>query len=198
MSDSKCSCTPGYTCRGLCFTKDALPTIENKKRDYTSKWVSIGKPVSEHQKNRMHIPAIAVNLAKWAYLEEKRCCSENCILKLVEKFTLNKVASAVHLARTDVYHTNANHAHEELRELLKFGRCPDTGDVNAFFDHKKVFESEPTRIKVSCFSDCFQIVSIFLFFSILFTIVNFLFSGLSCRLHVFVRCVKAYKASTCS
>jgi len=81
----------------------------------------------------------------------KKCCSGNCILKLVENFNINKVAYVVHLARSDVYQTNANHAHKELRELLKFGRCPDTAEIVTYFDHKNVFTSEPARIKVSCF-----------------------------------------------
>ena len=84
-------------------------------------------------------------------MEEIKCCSGNCILKLVEKFNINKVASAIHLARLDVYHTNANHAHEEIRELLKFGRCQGTAEVVTYFDHKNVFMFEPARIKVSCF-----------------------------------------------
>jgi hypothetical protein len=75
-------------------------------------------------------------------------------LSLVEKYTLDKVASAIYLARSYTYHTNANHVHEELRELLKFGRCPDTGEVFTYFDHKNVFTSEPAKIKVSCFSEC--------------------------------------------
>jgi hypothetical protein len=43
MSSSKCSCTPGYACRGLCFSNDVL----KKKRAYTTKWDPIGKQVSE-------------------------------------------------------------------------------------------------------------------------------------------------------
>ena len=85
---------------------------------------------------------------------EKKCRSGNCILKLVEKFTFNKVSSAAHLARSDIYHTNANHAHEELQELLKFGKCPDTAEVVTYFDHKNVFTYKPARSKVSCFSEC--------------------------------------------
>ena len=112
----------------------------------------------------MDIPAIAINIAKWAYSEEKRCCSGKCIFKLVENFTLDKVVSAVHLARSDVYHTNANHAHEELRELLKFGRCPETAEVVTYFDHKNQFTSEPARIKVSYFKSLhFFLTYIYLF-----------------------------------
>jgi len=66
---------------------------------------------------------------------------------------MNKVASAAHLAQSDVYHTNANHAHEELRELLKFGNRPNTAEVVTYFDHKNVFTSEPAGNKVSCFSE---------------------------------------------
>jgi hypothetical protein len=152
MSSSKCTCTPGYTCRGLCFSNDDAKDFENKKRAYTSKWAPTGRQASQHQKNRLHIPSIAISIAKWSFLKEKRCCSGNCILSLVEKYTLDKVASAVHLARSDTYHTNANHAHEELRELLKLGTCPETGEVFTYFDHKNVFTSEPGNIKVSCFS----------------------------------------------
>ena len=50
----------------------------------------------------------------------KKCCSCNCISKLVEKYSFNNVAKTVHLARKDVYDTNANLAHVELREVLKF------------------------------------------------------------------------------
>jgi hypothetical protein len=102
-------------------------------------------------KNRLNSSAIAISIAKWAYLEEKKCCSGNCILKLVDKFNINKVASVVHLARSDIYHANANHAHEELRELLKLGRCQDSAEVVPYFDHKNVFTYEPARMKVSCF-----------------------------------------------
>jgi hypothetical protein len=83
----------------------------------------------------------------------KKCCSGNYILKLVEKLNINKLASAVHLARSDVYHTTANHAHEEPREILKFGIYLDTAEVVTYFDHKNVFTSKPARIKVSCSSE---------------------------------------------
>jgi hypothetical protein len=62
----------------------------------------------------MDILAIAINIAKWAYNEEKKSCSGYGIFKLVENFTLDKVLFADHLSRSDVYHTNANHAREEL------------------------------------------------------------------------------------
>jgi adenylate cyclase class IV len=101
----------------------------------------------------LDFPVIAISIAEWAYMETKKCFSGNCILKLVEKVNINKVAFAAHLARSDVYHTNANHAHEELRELLKIGRCQDTAKVVTYFGNKNVFTSEPVRIKVSCFSE---------------------------------------------
>ena len=108
-----------------------------RKKAYTTKWNPIGINVSEHKK-QAGFSAISISIAKLPCMEENRCCSGNCILKLVEKFNINKVASAVHLARSDVCHTNANHAHEELRELLKFGRCRDTAEVVTYFDHKNV------------------------------------------------------------
>ena len=80
-------------------------------------------------------------------------------MNLVEKYSVNNVAKAVHLARKDVYHTNANHAHVELREVSKFGRCNSTFEVFAYFDHKKVFEDAPSRIKVrprSVFSPLYE------------------------------------------
>jgi len=122
MSSSKCTCTPGYTCRGLCFSNDALHNFENRKRAYTTKWAPIGRQASKHQKFNLHIPAIAIGIAKLAYLKKKRCCSGSCILTIVEKCTLNKVVSAVHLARSNAYHTNANHAHGELREMSIYCR----------------------------------------------------------------------------
>ena len=86
--------------------------------------------------------------------KRKRYCNGKCILTLVEKYTFNKAASAIHLARSDTYHTNANHAHEELRALVKFGRCPDIGEGFTYFDHKNVFTSEPAKIKVTCVFEC--------------------------------------------
>ena len=147
---TKCSCTPGYTCRGLCYSQNVSSNSETKKRAYSGKWAPIGKQISDHQKNRLYIPTIAQSITKWAYVDEKKCCSGNCILNLIRKYSFDKVIRAIHLARSDVYHTNANRAHEELRELLKFGRCAENGDVMTFFDHKNVFESETQRIKVSC------------------------------------------------
>ncbi len=87
-------------------------------------------------------------------IERKKVLQRKCILTLVGKYTLDKVASAVHLARTNIYHTNENRAHEEFRELLTFGRCPDTGEVFTYFDHKNVFTSQPAKIKVSFFCEC--------------------------------------------
>ena len=66
----------------------------------------------------------------------------------MKKHNILQVAKSVHLARASVYHTNANHAHVELREVLKFGRCKSTFEVFAYFDHKKVFEDTPSRVKV--------------------------------------------------
>ncbi len=74
--------------------------------------------------------------------------------KLITKFTLDKVVSAIHLARTDVYHTNANHAHEELRELMKIGKYLDNAEIVTHLNHTNVFESEIARIKVKCFLYC--------------------------------------------
>ncbi len=152
----------------------------------------------------MYIQAIAINIAKWAYSEEKRCCTGKCIFKLVENFTLDKVVSVVHLARFDVYHKNANQDHEELRELLKFGRCLETAEVVTYFDHKNQFTSQPARIKVGYFKSLdFFLTYIYLFF-ILFLCNRFLqacyvlSSCLSCSFHVSIRCFKANQAQSCT
>ncbi len=55
-----------------------------------------------------------------------------------------------------MYHTNANCAHEELRDLLKSGQFRDTGEVIAYFDHMKVQTAQtrtPLKNKVS-HGDC--------------------------------------------
>ena len=68
----------------------------------------------------MSFVAIEGSAATWAY--KKKCGSCNRFFNLVEKYTVNNFAKAYHLLRQDVYHTNANHAHEELRELFKVGQ----------------------------------------------------------------------------
>ena len=145
----RCSCTPGYVCRGNCILAEIKnQTSENnpKKREYASTYVPVfEKNASNKQKQRMDFANIAVDIATFAY--KKCCCSKNCILDLVKRYSSDKVAEAVHLARKNVYHTNANFAHSELRNLLN----DKDGEVFAYFDHQKLlssFADTPSRIKV--------------------------------------------------
>jgi hypothetical protein len=58
----------------------------------------------------------------------------------------------VEKARANVYHTDANFAHEELRDLIKSGQCHYTGEIFAYFDHMKILKATtetPLKIKVS-------------------------------------------------
>jgi predicted metal-binding protein len=97
------------------------------------------KHASNKQSKRMDFAQIAVDVATFAY--KNRCCSKNCILELVKQFTTDKVAEAVHLARKNVYHTNANHAHSELRHLLQFG-SNGIDEVCAYFEHMKTLSTD--------------------------------------------------------
>lgn len=148
----RCSCTPGYTCRGNCILKE----IKNKsndnnpqKREYAATHgLVFDKHASNKQSKRMDFAHIAVDVATFAYTN--RCCSKHCILELVKQFTTDKVAEAVHLARKNVYHTNANHAHSELRHLLQFG-SNGIDEVCAYFEHMKTLSTDnntPEKIKV--------------------------------------------------
>jgi hypothetical protein len=149
----RCSCTPGYTCRGNCIIK-GLTTTENRKRAYSSYSSSGQRVASSKQQKRFHFQSICKEITDYAV--KKKCCSINCIYNLVEKHNILQIANAVLSARKNVYHTNANCAHEELRDLLKSGQCRDTGEVNAYFDHMKVLTAStetPLKIKVSL-GDC--------------------------------------------
>jgi len=98
----------------------------------------------------MHYPSIGKEIANYAF--SKKFCSVNCIYNLVETHNIIQVTTAVQKARTNVYHTNANFAHEELRDLLKSGQCYDTRDVLTYFDHMSVLKATaetPLKIKVS-------------------------------------------------
>ncbi len=61
---------------------------------------------------------------------------KKCILELVNKFTTDKVAEAFQVARKNVYRTDANYAHSELRHLLHFG-TNGISEVCAYFDNMK-------------------------------------------------------------
>jgi hypothetical protein len=102
----------------------------------------------------MHFLSICKQITDYTF--SKKCCSViNCIYNLVETHSIIQVAKAVHLARANVYHANANCAHEKLRYLLKSGQCRDTGEAIAYFDHMRVLklltatEKTPLKIKVS-------------------------------------------------
>ena len=69
-------------------------------------------------------------------LQHLRINKDACILELVKQFTTAKVAKIVHLARKNVYHTNANYAHSELRHFLQFG-SNGIDEVCAYFEHVK-------------------------------------------------------------
>ena len=84
---------------------------------------------------------IAIELTTYAF--KHKCCTHNCIHQLVTKFNIDLVTKAVHKARENVYHTNANHAHVELRDLLKTRLRPISKKVNAYFDHMKAFSTFP-------------------------------------------------------
>ena len=148
----RCSCTPGCTCRGNCI----LIEIKNKSSDYNPKTREYAatekhvfeKQASNKQKKRMDFANIAVDVATFAY--KQRCCTKNCILELVKQYTTDKVAEAVLQARKNVYHTNANHAHSELRNLLQFG-SNGTDEVCAYFEHMETLSTDkntPKKIKV--------------------------------------------------
>ncbi len=96
----------------------------------------------------MDFANIAVDVATFAY--KQRCFTKNCILELVKQYTTDKVAEAVLLARKNVYHTNANHAHSELRHLLQFG-SNGTVEVCAHFEHMETLSTDkntPKKMKV--------------------------------------------------
>ena len=106
------------------------------------------KHASNKQNKRMDSSYIAVDVATFAY--KQRCCTQNCILELVKQFTIDKIAKVVHLARNNVYHTNANYAHSELRHLLQFG-SNGIDEVFAYFEHMKTLSTDtdtPAKIKV--------------------------------------------------
>ncbi len=85
----------------------------------------------------MHFPSIYKEITYYAFV--KKCCSVNYIYNLVETNNLIQVAMTVQLARASVYHTNANIAHEELRDMSS--TCHDTGEVIAYFDHSRVLKA---------------------------------------------------------
>jgi len=156
----RCSCTPGYTCRGNCILKE----IKNKsndnnppKREYAATHGQVlDKHASIKQYNSMDFANIAVDVATFAY--KQRCCTKNCILELVKKFTIDKIAEAVHLARKNVYYTNANYAHSELRHLLQFG-SNGIDEICAYFEHIKTLSTDTdTHAKIKVRNVRIQIV----------------------------------------
>jgi len=138
-----CSCTAGYTCRGNCILKDIKNRPDkNAKRSYSLfLQKSFQRCVSKKQAKRMSAHEIAIELTTYAF--KHKCCTNNCIHQLVSKFNIDLVTKAVHNARKQVYHTNANHAHVELRDLLKTGLCPVSKKANTYFDHMKLFSTFP-------------------------------------------------------
>ena len=138
-----CSCTARYTCRGNCILKEIKNRPEqNAKRSYSQLLQkSFQRCVSKKQAKRMSREEIAIELTTYAY--KHKCCTHNCIHYLVLKFNIDLVTKAVHNARQHVYHTNANHAHVELRDLLKTCLCPVSKKVNTYFDHMKAFSTIP-------------------------------------------------------
>ena len=81
----------------------------------------------------MHYPSTEII----DYAFSKKYCSVNYIHNLIETHNTIQVAKAVQKARANVYHTIANFAHEELRDLLMSGQCHYTGQVFAYFDHMR-------------------------------------------------------------
>ncbi len=71
--------------------------------------------------------------------------------------------------RANVYHTNSNIAHEELRDLIKPSQCRDIGEVVAYFDHMRVLKNDhmnSTQNKSKskrCVRDCTGDTSLFKF-----------------------------------
>ena len=114
-----CSCTAGYTCRGNCILKEKKNRPDQNAKRLYSLFLqkSFQRCVSKKQAKRMSTEEIAIELTTYAY--KHKCCSHNCIHQLVLKFNIDLVTKAVHKARENVYHSNANHAHVELRDLLK-------------------------------------------------------------------------------
>jgi len=152
VMSTRCSCTPGYRGKGRCILKEIRVSPDgSKKRAYENfSSGSIQRVASRKQNNKMDYARICSEITN--YVVSQKCCSGKCLYHLVEKYNIFQVGKAVQLARADVYHTNANCAHSELRDLLKFGQCATTGDVHTYFNHKEVFqisENTPKKIKVS-------------------------------------------------
>ena len=122
-----------------------------KKRAYNISFISLEQRLpSKKQQNRMHYPNICKEITDYAF--SKKWCSVSCINNLVETHNIIQVAKAVQKARENVYHTNANFEHDELRDLLKSSQCHNTRDVLTFFDHMSVLKwttKTPLKIKVS-------------------------------------------------
>ena len=147
----RCSCTPGYTCKGRCILKEIRVSPDGiKKRAYENfSCGSFERVASKKQHDRMDYAKICSEMTDYAV--NQKCCNGKCLHRLVEKYNIFQVGKAVQLAREDVYHTNANCAHSELRDLLKFGQCATTGYIQTYFDHKEVFqitENTPRKLKV--------------------------------------------------
>jgi hypothetical protein len=76
MSSSKCSCTPGYTCRELSFSNDVL----HKKKPTQKNGIQLENKYP-NMKKKLDFLVIAISIAKWAYMEGKKCCSGNLHIK---------------------------------------------------------------------------------------------------------------------
>ena len=99
VAQPRCSCTPGYTCRGNCIIKElSTSTEENRKREYCSSFRSSWQRVaSTKQQKRLHFPSMCKEITDYAV--SKKCCSINCIYNLVETQNILQVANAVQSAR---------------------------------------------------------------------------------------------------
>ena len=99
---------------------------------------------------QMHYPSNCKEIIDNAF--SKKCRSVNLIFNLVETHNIIQVAKAVRKARVNVYHIIENFAHEQRRDLLKFGQCQYIGEVFAFYVHMRVLNATTTtqlKIKVS-------------------------------------------------
>ena len=133
-----CTCTPGYTCIGSCALSAVNFAEAKHTRCYTCNWEPVAKKVpSPHQRRRMDKNEITVRVAEKAF-KAKPCCSSNCMLKMVNKFTIEKVAQAIHTERSRVFHTNQNKAHDEIREILRRGMSTENSRIGTYFFHQGV------------------------------------------------------------
>lgn len=136
--NTRCTCTPGYTCIGSCALSAVHDAEAKNTRCYTCNWEPVAKKVpSQHQRRRMDKNEITVRVAEKAF-KEKPCCSSNCVQKMVNEFSIEKVAQAIHTERSRVFHTNQNKAHDEIREILRRGMSTENSRIGTYFFHQGV------------------------------------------------------------